>query len=150
MSVEMETKRPKKRAKAAASVGDVVSEALQHGEAATTASAKRAALPEPKTEKPERKQRPKQKEFAGMERPRILELDQAGEELREVRSQRQALTQQEVDLAQRISGLFKEHKIKGTYKLDDDYEIAIVASDFKVKVRKQKEPKDPASVKVKE
>lgn len=98
--------------------------------------------------KPKR-ERQRQKEFAGMERVRIPELEEAAYELRDVRSERQALTAQEVELAERISGLMKEHKLK-SYRLDGDDEVVIIPSEFKVKVRKVKEEKDPSTMKVKE
>lgn len=98
--------------------------------------------------KPKR-ERQKQKEFPGMERPKIQALEDAAYELRDVRAERQALTAKEVELAEKVSALMKKHQLK-SYRLDDEQEVAIIPSDFKVKVRKIKQPKDPSSVKVKE
>jgi hypothetical protein len=147
MTVEAPSKkRALKKARTPRTIGEVLGEAIENGSAGTTAVSEKPA--KEKKARKERPERPKQKEFAGMERPKIQELDDAAYELRDVRTERQALTQQEVDLAQRIAGLMKEHKLK-TYKLDDDNEVAIVPSEFKVKVRKIKVDKDPSKVKIK-
>lgn len=140
-----EKKRPKKRAKQLQSIGELAKEAIENGSSATTANGSKPA--KEKAERP-RKERPRQKEFPGMEKPRIKEIEDAAYDYRDKRDARMACSVEEKEAANKLVEVLKKHKVKH-YDLDDDLEAAIVPTEFKVKVRKKPKEKDPAAVAVK-
>lgn len=82
------------------------------------------------------KKEPKQKRLPGHELPSIPELDNAAEELRLLRSNRIALTEQEAEAAEHVLGLMREHGL--TVYEYENHQVTVSALE-KVKVRTKKD-----------
>lgn len=67
----------------------------------------------------------------------IEEIDRAAEALKETRTQRMALLQEEIKLADDLLNLMRKHK-RATYSFDR-YEVEVVPGKDKVRVRTPKE-----------
>lgn len=89
-----------------------------------------------KAANPRRQRKSKQGWIDGMEPPSIPELDDAADELADVRAQRMALTDAEAKSADRLMLLMKKHKLR-VYEYGEGRRVEIVGTE-KVKVRKAK------------
>lgn len=89
----------------------------------------------PKNQRPNRKKKPKQPYLGDMAPPSIPEIDDAANELQEVRSSRMALTTRETDLADSLLLLMHKHKLK-VYEYEG--KTVSIESLEKVKVKKPK------------
>ena len=87
--------------------------------------------------------REKNKDLPGMENHSgIPELDELGMEYAEIRDERIALTEREVELKGRLLEMMKKHGKKSYIR--KDIEIRIVPSEEKVKVKIKKEKSSDA------
>lgn len=84
--------------------------------------------------------KPKQERLPGMVPKRIAEIQDAAEELRELRSTRMENAEAEEKAQEKLKGLMKKHGIKA-YRLDDEYEAIVEAAESRAYVRKIKRKK---------
>lgn len=90
----------------------------------------------------------KQPNLPGMTPKHIAEIEEAAEELRELRTQRMELGESEEKAQAALVEVMKKHKVTA-YKIDDEYE-AIVEAKERAFVRKIKKHTVPGAKKAKD
>lgn len=93
----------------------------------------------PKQSRKQSRRRSRQVRIPGTEGPSFPDIDRAAEEYVEIRDERMALTEREVDARGRVINAMKEHKLHAYWS--DDFIVELVDADARVKVRKDKEDK---------
>ena len=82
-----------------------------------------------------------QRELAGMERPKVKEIEDAAEDYVAIRDKRMSLTEKEVDARAVLLAAMEKHKLDA-YRFDDRVVIVLPAKKVKVKTASDDEGDD--------
>lgn len=91
-------------------------------------------------------EKPKQARLPGMTPKRIQDIQDAAENLKELRDDRMDLAEKEEQAQEKLKAVMKKHNVKH-YRLDDNYEAVLEADEPRAYVRKVKRKKKPAAKK---